>query len=101
LRDLAIGMNVPKIIRILGVSLALVALLTFATLVVSGWHHHDSANEARCPYCHLGHQAAVQAETSQSATVLLAVASLPLPEDFAPAASPVFSLTPSRAPPIA
>jgi hypothetical protein len=93
--------NVPKIIRVLGVSLALVALLTFATLVVSGWHHHESANEASCPYCHLGHQAAVQPETTHCVTALLAVASLPLPEDFAPAASPVFSLTPSRAPPLA
>jgi hypothetical protein len=94
-------MKLPKIIRVLGVSLALLALLIFATLVISGWHHHDSANEAHCPYCHLGHQAAVQPEISQCATKLLAVACLPLPEDFAPAASPIFSLTPSRAPPLA
>jgi hypothetical protein len=93
-------MNVPKIIRVLGVSLALLALLIFATLVISGWHHHDSANEAHCPYCHLGHQAALQPEITRCAAMLLAVASLPLPEDFSVAASPVFSLTPSRAPPL-
>ena len=50
-------MIVRKTIRILGVSLALVALLVFATGVVSDWNHHDSTNDARCPYCHLGHQA--------------------------------------------
>jgi len=59
-------MTVRNTLRIAGVSLALVALLIFATVIVSGWHHHDSVNEAQCPYCHLGHQVAAQPETGQS-----------------------------------
>lgn len=94
-------MNLPKLIRVLSVSLAIVALLAFATVTVSGWHHHDSANEAKCPYCHLGHQAAVQPETGQDATPLLSVASLVLPEDAVCTVSFVVALTPSRAPPVA
>ena len=92
-------MTLDKTIRVLGVSLALLSLLVFATVVSSGWHDHDSANDSHCPYCHLGHQAAAQPEISQRVAVLSLLASLPLPEDFVPVASPVFSHTPSRAPP--
>jgi hypothetical protein len=94
-------MTLRKTIRVLGVSLALVSLLVFATVIGSSWHHHDSANDARCPYCHLGHQTAAQPETSQRVAVLLLVASLPVPEDSVLAASPVSSHTASRAPPSA
>jgi hypothetical protein len=94
-------MSVQKTIRVLGVTLALVALLVFATVIVSGWHHHDSVNDAHCPYCHLGHQAAAQPETSQRLTVLLPIANLPLPEDSVLVVSPVSSHTASRAPPSA
>ncbi len=94
-------MTVRNTIRFLGVSLALVAMLVFATVVVSGWHHHDSANDAQCPYCQLGHHAAVQPETSHCAAVLLSFASLPLPEDSAPAVSLLSSHIASRAPPSA
>jgi hypothetical protein len=48
-------MTARKTIRILGVSLALLALLVSATGVVSDWHHSETTN-ADCPYCHLGHQ---------------------------------------------
>jgi hypothetical protein len=94
-------MTVRNTIRVVGVSLALVALLVFATVVVSGWHHHDSVNDAQCPYCHLGHQVAAQPETGHSVTVLLPVASLPLPEDSAPTVSLVSLHIASRAPPSA
>ena len=94
-------MTVRNTMRFVGVSLALVALLVFATVVVSGWHHHDSVNDAQCPYCHLGHQVAAQPETSQSVTVLLPFSSLPLPEDSAPTVSAVSSNIASRAPPSA
>jgi hypothetical protein len=94
-------MTVRNTLRVLGVSLALIALLVFATVVVSGWHHHESANEANCPYCHLGHQVAAQPETSHCIAVLLPFANLPLPEDLAPAVSPVSSQISSRAPPSA
>jgi len=93
--------TVRNTIRVLGVSLALVALLVFATVAVSGWHHHESANDANCPYCHLGHQVAAQPETSHCVAVLLPFASLPLPEDSAPAVSSVSSHLASRAPPSA
>ena len=90
-----------KTIRIFGVSLALVTLLVFATVIITGWHHHDSVNDAHCPYCHLGHQTAAQPETSQRVAVLLPLASLPLPEDSTLIVSPVSSHTASRAPPSA
>ena len=94
-------MTVRNTLRIAGVSLALVALLVFATVIVSGWHHHDSVNEAQCPYCHLGHQVASQPETGHSVTVLLPVACLPLPEDSASTVSLVSLHIASRAPPSA
>jgi len=94
-------MTVRKTIRVLGVSLALIALLLFATVTVSGWHHHESTNDAQCPYCHLGHQTAAQPETSHRVAVLLRLSSLPLPEDSAPAISAVSSHIASRAPPSA
>jgi DUF2946 family protein len=88
-------------IRVLGVSLALVALLVFSTVVVSGWHHHDSATDAHCPYCQLSHHAAVQPETTHTVAVLLPISSLPLPEDSSPAVSRVSFSIASRAPPSA
>ena len=90
-----------KIIRILGVSLTLVALLVFATGVVSDWHHDSSTNDAQCPYCHMGHQTPIQPETGLSVTVLNPVASIILQVDVLPPASPVFSQTAPRAPPSA
>jgi hypothetical protein len=94
-------MTVRNTIRVVGVSLALVALLVFATVVVNGWHHHDSANDAQCPYCHLGHQVAAQPETGHRTAILLPVACLPLPEDSAPTVSLVSLHIASRAPPSA
>src|ERR1700732_1259575 len=91
-------MTVRKTIRIIGVSLALIALLVFATGVVSDWNHHDSTKDARCPYCHLGHQAPNQQEAPLCTAVLKPVGSLPLPEEVIQAAGPVFSQTSPRAP---
>jgi hypothetical protein len=93
--------TVWKTIRILGVSLALVVLLVFATGVVSDWHHQGTSDDANCPYCHLGHQTPVQLEVAPSVLSLKPVASLPLPEDIVLATSAVFSQTAPRAPPAA
>ena len=90
-----------KTIRILGVSVALVALLVFATGVVSDWHHDIFTNDARCPYCHLGHQTPIQPETTLCVAVLNPVASVPLPKETIPPTSPVSSQTSPRAPPSA
>ena len=90
-----------KTIRLLGVSLALVLLLIFATGVVSDWNHQSPSDDANCPYCHLGHQTPVQLEVAPSVILLKPVASLPLPEDIVLATSPVFSHTAPRAPPTA
>src|ERR1700680_204997 len=84
-------MTVRKTIRILGISLALIALLVFATGVVSDWHHSDSTNDARCPYCHLGHQVPIQPEAPLWVGVLKPVAALLVLEEVVPAAGPVFS----------
>jgi hypothetical protein len=90
-----------KTIRILGISLALLALLVFATGVVSDWHHDVSTNDAHCPYCHLGHQTPVQPEAPLCVAGLNPIASVPLPADVVPATGLVFSQTAPRAPPTA
>ncbi len=94
-------MAVRKTIRILGVSVALIALLVFATGVVSDWHHSDSTNDAHCPYCHLGHQTPIQPEAPLWVGVLKPVAALPLLEEVVAATDPVFSQIAPRAPPSA
>lgn len=88
-----------KTIRILGVSLALLALFVFATGVVSDWNHQGTNDDARCPYCHLGHQTPAQLIAAPSVSMLKPVASLPLPQDAVQATGPVFSQTSPRAPP--
>jgi len=93
--------TVWKTIRILGVSLALVVLLVFATGVVSDWHHQGPSDDAHCPYCHLGHQTPVQLGVAPSVSLLKPIACLPLPEDIVLATGPVFSQTAPRAPPAA
>ena len=87
-------------IRIFGVSLALLVLLVFATGVVSDWNHQGPSDDENCPYCHLGHQTPVQLVVAPAAFLLKPVASLPLHEDVLRAAGPVFSQTAPRAPPV-
>jgi hypothetical protein len=93
-------MALGKTIRIFSVSIALTALLAFATGVVSDWNHYDSSDDAHCPYCHLGHQAPIEPQAAQCVSVLEPVAGLALPEDVVLAAAPAFSQTIPRAPPI-
>jgi hypothetical protein len=93
--------DTKKTLRGLQVALALLALLVFATVVVADIHHHDSAIDSHCAFCHLSHQTVEQAETAEITTDLSTVASLPLPEDATLAFAPVFSSTASRAPPLA
>jgi len=92
--------TVWKTIRLLGVSLALVLLLVFATGVVSDWNHHSPSDDANCPYCHLGHQTPAQLVVAPSVLLLKPVESLPLPEDIVQATGFVFSQTAPRAPPV-
>jgi len=94
-------MTVPKTIRLLGVSLALLMLLVFATGVVSDWNHQSPSDDANCPYCHLGHQTPAQLVVAPSVLLLKLIASLPLPDDIILATGPVFSQTSPRAPPSA
>ena len=77
------------------------ALLVFATGVVSDWNHQGANDDARCPYCHLGHQAPAQLVASLSVTLLKPLASLPLPQDAVLATGPIYSQTSPRAPPSA
>ncbi len=65
-----------RIARILAISVALFALLVFATGVVSDWNHQGPGDDAHCPYCHLGHQAPAELEIAPSVCVLKPVASL-------------------------
>jgi hypothetical protein len=97
-----ISLNVHKTIRLLAVSFAALALLVFSTVVVSDWDCHSAADDTRCPYCHLTHQApAPDPEIARSISVLRPVASLALPEDAGLVAAPVLSETAPRAPPAA
>jgi hypothetical protein len=92
-------MNVRKTIRVLAVSFVVLALLVFSITIVSDWDCHTPADDMRCPYCHLTHQAPVaETEYTQSVSLLEPVDSLPLPED-AGLTAPVLSETPPRAPP--
>jgi hypothetical protein len=93
--------NVRKTIRLIGVSVALLALLAFSTVVVSDFDCHSAADDARCPYCHLTHQAPAEPEITHTVSTLEPVAFLPLPEDTTPTVLPVFSSTTPRAPPAA
>lgn len=92
-------MNARKTFRVLGVALALLALLAFSTVVVSDFDCHSAADDARCPYCHLTHQAPAEPEITHCVSTLEPIAFLPLPEEMTPAAVPVFSPTSPRAPP--
>jgi hypothetical protein len=94
-------MTLRKTIRFLAVSLALLALLAFSTVVVSDFDCHTAADDARCPYCHLTHQAPAEPEITQCVSVLEPISVLPLPEDNTPVAVPIFSQTAPRAPPAA
>jgi hypothetical protein len=94
-------MTVRKTIRLIGVSLALIVLLVFATGVVSDWNHQGANDDARCPYCHLGHQTAAHLVVVPSVSLLKPFASLPLPQDSVLAVGPHFSQTSPRAPPSA
>jgi hypothetical protein len=93
-------MMVRKTIRILAAAFAILALLVFSTTVVSDWDCHNAADDTRCLYCHLTHQApAPESYAAQDVSLLEPVASLPLPEDAGPVIAPVLSEMPSRGPP--
>lgn len=94
-------MTLRKTIRAAGVSLVLFALLLFSTVVVSDFDCHSAADDARCPYCHLSHQAPAEPDATPSVSVLEPVAFLPLLQPAAPAVVPCFSQTAPRAPPTA
>jgi hypothetical protein len=92
-------MNARKASRFLGVSLALVVLVIFATGVVSDWSHREPMDDAHCPYCHLGHQALAWLVVAPAITLLKPVAS-PLPSvDIVQVTGDIFSQTEPRSPP--
>ena len=94
-------MTVLKTIRLLGVSLALIALLAFSIVVVSDFDCRNAADDARCPYCHLSHQAPAEPEITQRVSLLEPLAFLPLTEDTTLVTVFAFSQTAPRAPPAA
>lgn len=93
-------MNARKTIRILAASFTALALLTFSTVVVSDFDCHNPADDARCPYCHLTHQAPPEPGIAQVASTLSPVAFLALPQDVIPDIGPIFCQTAPRAPPV-
>ena len=94
-------MTFRSTIRVLGISLALLALLAFSTVVVSDFDCHTAADDARCPYCHLSHQAPAEPEITQCVSVPEPMAFLPLAEDTSFVTVFAFSQTAPRAPPAA
>ena len=95
------GMTIRKTIRVLAISLSLLALLLFSTVVVSDFDCHNATDDARCPYCHLSHQAPAEPEITKCISVLEPFALLPLPDDTSPVIVSAFSQTSPRAPPSA
>ena len=94
-------MNVGKTIRFLAVVFATLTLLVFSIAVVSDWDCQNAADDTRCPYCHLTHQAPATPEPSQIGSAVQLLASLSLPEDAGPVIALVLSETAPRAPPAA
>ncbi len=94
-------MTLRNTIRILGISLALLALLAFSTVVVSDFDCHNAADDARCPYCHLSHQAPAEPEITQCVSVLDPMAFLTLTEGTTLVTVFAFSQSAPRAPPAA
>ncbi|HEX3375448.1 MAG TPA: DUF2946 family protein [Candidatus Acidoferrales bacterium] len=93
-------MMAHKATRFLGVTFALIALVIFATGVVSDWSHQGPSDDARCPYCHLGHQTPAQLAVAPSSISLKPVAFLLLAVDVLHVAGPIYSQTAPRAPPL-
>jgi hypothetical protein len=93
-------MNVRKTTRVSAILFAAFALLLFSTVVVSDFDCHNAADDARCPYCHLNHQAPALPEITKAVSLPEPIAFLPVPEDIAPVAGPVFFQTAPRAPPV-
>jgi hypothetical protein len=92
-------MTLRKTIRVAYVALALFALLLFSTVVVSDFDCHSASDDARCPYCHLSHQAPAEPDITPSVAALEPIAFLPLPYSAAPVVVACFSQTTPRAPP--
>jgi hypothetical protein len=93
-------MTVSKTIRVIAISFAALALLIFSITVVSDWDCHNAADDTRCPYCHLTHQApAPESEIVRNESLFELVVSLPLPEDACPVSAPVLSEISPRGPP--
>jgi hypothetical protein len=93
-------MTARKTIRFFGISLALIALVIFATGVVSDWNHQGPVDDAHCPYCHLGHQTPAQLVVAPAVMLLKIVAFLAPSADSGCVASVVFSQSAPRAPPV-
>ena len=93
--------TVWKTIRLLGVSLALVVLVVFATGVVSDWNHQGPSDDANCPVLPPGPSDPGAVRRRAVGVIAEADRFLPLPEDIVLATGPVFSQTAPRAPPAA
>ena len=94
-------MTTRKTIRLLGITFALIALVIFATGVVSDWSHQGPSDDARCPYCHLGHQTPAQLVAAPVVALLKPVAFLASSADFVLIPTTVFFQSVPRAPPLA
>lgn len=60
--------------RLLAVSLALVALFIFAATSGGLWHHHSESSSGNCSICHLNHESLEHFPHGQCAPVLIALA---------------------------
>jgi hypothetical protein len=93
-------MTARKTIRFLGIAFTLLAMVIFATGVVSDWNHQGPLDDAHCPYCHLGHQTPAQLVVAPSVSLLKPVAYLPPSVDILQVTSDTYSQTAPRAPPV-
>jgi hypothetical protein len=86
------------------IPVALLALLLVGmttTSVAGHHHHHDGTTEARCPICHLSHQAIDTPSAPHQAPTFALVAPAVEIRDAGLVSSPEFRRVPARAPPTA
>jgi len=92
-------MSEKKAIRIVVVSVALLALLVLAITMGGLRHNHASSSDANCPTCHFNHQPMERPLASHYEPPLAPVGSKPEPQEPEFTPSPEAPRLPARAPP--
>lgn len=90
-----------KAIRVVAVSVALLALFVLAATLGGIWHHHAGASDTNCSICHFNHQPMERPLASHREPALATVGRCPDPKEPGFLANPETPRLPARAPPSA